>query len=80
MAAVQSLGPQEARLQGIPYAPKPATTIHTDIDPLDIGVVVRDSRGHPVASLTKTKADFESVAIAGAQDLGAVLQKPLFCQ
>jgi VWFA-related protein len=57
LAAAQSIGPQEARLHAVPYVPKPAVTIRADTNLVDIGVVVRDSRGHSVAGLTR--ADFE---------------------
>ena len=56
-AAAQSLSPQEVRFQGVPYFPKPATTIRADTNLVDIGVVVRDNRGHAVGGLTK--ADFD---------------------
>ena len=57
LAAAQNLNPQEVRFHGVPYLPKPATTIRTDTNLVDIGVVVRDNRGHAVGGLTK--ADFD---------------------
>jgi len=57
VAAAQNLDPQEAHLTAAPYYPKPAVTIKAEARLVEIGVVVRDSRGHSVGGLTKS--DFE---------------------
>jgi VWFA-related protein len=57
LAAAQNFGPEEVRFHGATYFPKPPTTIRTDTNLVDIGVVVRDNRGHAVGGLTK--ADFD---------------------
>jgi len=56
-AAAQSLDPQEARIYVRPYFPKPAVTIQAKSELVEIGVVVRDGRGHTVGGLSKS--DFE---------------------
>jgi VWFA-related protein len=53
----QSLDPREIRLTAAPYLPKAATTIKVETRLVDVGVVVRDGRGHPVSGLGKQ--DFE---------------------
>lgn len=57
VAAAQNLGPQEVRLSATAYLPRPAVTIQAEARLVEIGVVVRDSRGHSVGGLTKS--DFE---------------------
>lgn len=56
-ASAQDLDPQEARLRAFPYTPKPAVTIRTRTELVEIGAVVRDSHGNAVKGLTKP--DFE---------------------
>jgi VWFA-related protein len=56
-AAAQTLSPQEARLTATPYIPVPAVTIKAETRLVEVEVVVRDSRGHPVGGLAKP--DFE---------------------
>jgi VWFA-related protein len=53
----QSLDPSEARFSAAAYLPKPAVTIQAESRLVEIGVVVRDSRGHSVSGLTQ--ADFD---------------------
>ena len=57
VAAAQNLDPQEVRLSATSYLPRPAVTIQAEARLVEIGVVVRDSRGHSVGGLTKS--DFE---------------------
>jgi VWFA-related protein len=57
LMAAQTPVQQEMTLKAVPYYPKPATTIRTETSLVDIGVVVRDSKGHAVEGLTK--ASFE---------------------
>jgi VWFA-related protein len=57
MAAAQNLDPQEAQLTAAPYFPMSAVTIQTETRLVEVEVVVRDSRGHPVSGLRKS--DFE---------------------
>jgi VWFA-related protein len=57
VAAAQHLDPQEVRLSATSYIPRPAVTIQAEARLVEVGVVVRDSRGHSVGGLTKS--DFE---------------------
>jgi VWFA-related protein len=57
IAAAQTPAQQEVTLKAISYHPQPTTTIRTDTNLVDIGVVVRDAKGHAVSGLTK--ADFQ---------------------
>ncbi len=57
IASAQAPVQQELTLKAVPYHPQPATTIRADTNLVDIGVVVRDARGHSVGGLTK--ADFQ---------------------
>ena len=53
----QSIDPKEVRVSAIPYFPKPTYAVKTDSRLVEVGVVVRDSRGHPVSGLGKS--DFQ---------------------
>jgi len=70
LAVAQSTGPQEMRLSAVPYFPKPATTIRTETNLVDIAAVVRDSRGNPVGGLTKS--DFEVRDEGKRRDIAAL--------
>jgi VWFA-related protein len=52
----QQIDPKELRMSASPYVPKPAASIRTEARLVDVGVVVRDNRGHTVSGLTR--ADF----------------------
>jgi VWFA-related protein len=54
--AAQGIDPKEMRMSASAYHPKPAVSIRTEARLVDVGVVVRDSRGHAVSGLTR--ADF----------------------
>ena len=53
----QGIDPKEMRMSAGAYVPKPAYSIRTETRLVDVGVVVRDNRGHAVSGLTK--ADFQ---------------------
>jgi len=53
----QGIDPKEMRMSATVYVPKPAATIRSEARLVDVGVVVRDNRGHAVSGLTK--ADFQ---------------------
>jgi VWFA-related protein len=55
--SAQGIDPKEMRMSAVPYSPKPAYGIATEVRMVDVGVVVRDSRGRAVSGLTK--ADFQ---------------------
>jgi len=55
--AAQSIDPKEMRMSASAYVPKPAASIRAEARLVDVGVVVRDNRGHAVSGLTRT--DFQ---------------------
>lgn len=57
LLAAQGVDPKELRMSAVPYLPKPVYTIGAEARLVDVGVVVRDNRGHAVGGLTK--ADFQ---------------------
>ncbi len=56
-AVLSAIDPGEIRITSGPYWPRTKSTITVDTKLVDVGVVVRDSRGHPVAGLKRE--DFE---------------------
>ena len=57
LSAQQSIPADEFRLVGSVYSPPAQTSLKVEARLVEVGVVVRDSKGHSVASLTKD--DFE---------------------
>ena len=55
--AAQGIDPKEVRVSAVPYFPKPEYAVKMDSRLVEVGVVVRDSRGHPVSGLGKS--DFQ---------------------
>jgi VWFA-related protein len=55
--AAQGIDPKEMRMSAVPYLPKPAYSMRAEARLVDVGVVVRDNRGHSVSGLTK--GDFQ---------------------
>jgi len=49
----QNTEQQEIRISAAPYVPRSGFALKTEIRLVDVGVVVRDDRGHAVAGLTK---------------------------
>ncbi len=56
-AAAQSMAPDEMRAHTVPYVPPPPVTLRTEVDLVEVPVVVRDGQHRAVAGLTKD--DFE---------------------
>jgi len=57
LLAAQGIDPKELGMSAGPYLPKPVYSVRTETRLVDVGVVVRGSRGHAVSGLTK--ADFQ---------------------
>ena len=57
LAAAQSIAPDEAHARTVPYVPPPKVTIRTEVDVVEVPVVVRDGQHRAVAGLTRN--DFE---------------------
>jgi VWFA-related protein len=55
--AAQGIDPKEMRMSAGPYLPKPVYKLAAEARLVDVGVVVRDNRGHAVSGLTRT--DFQ---------------------
>ena len=49
----QSVAPDEAHARTVPYVPPPKVTIRTEVDVVEVPVVVRDGQHRAVAGLTK---------------------------
>lgn len=58
--AQQSIPSDEARLQSTDYWPRPQTVLRAESKLVEVGVVVRDNRGHPVGGLTKEDFEIEA--------------------
>jgi len=56
-AAAQSIAPDEMHARTVPYVPPPPVTVRTEVDLVEVPVVVRDGQHRAVAGLTKD--DFE---------------------
>jgi VWFA-related protein len=56
-AAAQSMAPDEMRARTVPYVPPSPVTVRTEVDLVEVPVVVRDGRHRAIAGLTKD--DFE---------------------
>src|ERR1017187_2345998 len=52
-AAAQSIAPDEMHARTVPYVPPSPVAIHTEVDLVEVPVVVRDGRRRAVAGLTK---------------------------
>jgi VWFA-related protein len=57
LAMAQSVAPDEAHARTVPYVPPPKVTIRTEVDVVEVPVVVRDGQHRAVAGLTRN--DFE---------------------
>jgi VWFA-related protein len=57
MARAQTIGPEEIQVRSGPYRPRSQYALKVDTRLVEVDVVVRDSRGHPVAGLERK--DFE---------------------
>ena len=57
VAAAQSIAPDEMHARTVPYVPPSGITLRTDVDVVEVPVVVRDGRRRAVAGLTRD--DFE---------------------
>ncbi|MGB7719737.1 MAG: VWA domain-containing protein [Bryobacteraceae bacterium] len=53
LAMAQSVAPDEAHARTVPYVPPPKVTIRTEVDVVEVPVVVRDGQHRAVAGLTK---------------------------
>jgi VWFA-related protein len=52
-AAAQSIAPDEMHAQTVPYVPPSAVTVRTEVDVVEVPVVVRDGQHRAVAGLTR---------------------------
>jgi VWFA-related protein len=57
LAAAQSIAPDEMRARTVPYVPPAPVTLRTEVNVVDVPVVVRDGQRRAVAGLTRD--DFE---------------------
>jgi VWFA-related protein len=53
LATAQSVAPDEMHARTVPYVPPPKVTIRTEVDVVEVPVVVRDGQHRAVAGLTK---------------------------
>ena len=56
-AAAQSIAPDEMHARTVPYVPPAPVTLRTEVDLVEVPVVVRDGQHRAIAGLTKD--DFE---------------------
>ena len=53
LAAAQSVTPDEMQARTVPYVPPPVVKLRTDVEEVEVPVVVRDGRHRAVAGLTR---------------------------
>jgi VWFA-related protein len=63
LAMAQSVAPDEMHARTVPYAPPPKVTIRTEVDVVEVPVVVRDGRHRAVAGLTKNNFEIYDTGV-----------------
>ncbi len=69
LAAAQSVAPEEMQARTVPYVPPPLVKLRTEVEEVEVPVVVRDGRHRAVAGLTRD--NFEIYATGKKQTITA---------